>query len=192
MDNYALRTFIWYLSLTIFFTKKRSTIGCQSRSNVTLFSRLPTWGSNCFGAEPRLVATSCNRSDSWLVRVELVIYSTAAAKLKSMTLVCGCRIVAAVAWSTNSFRESQIPAAIVMVATNRITGLLVAYLITILLSYIVSKVERFVNRIPNDIFATTSWIPLAMRKRRRVQRDFLGSVRVRPDILVMTLTRTCV
>lgn len=132
MNPYAWTTFPYILFFhVISSTRERSNIDCQSCGDANLFSRLPTGGFYCFGAEPCLVLTGCDKSDFQFVGVEFLISSSGAVKLRSMSFVPGCCVGAAVALSIIKSWYPQIPDTIEPVTATWITGLLVAQLATI-------------------------------------------------------------
>lgn len=107
-------------------TRKSYTSDCQICCSSDLFSRFSTWRSSCLAARPGTFLTGHSKTDFSLIGVDSVIFSHGAAKLKSVALVRGYRMITVVSLSTIEFRDAYTPKFIVPITVKWITRLIVA------------------------------------------------------------------
>lgn len=103
----------------LFSAMENSTGDCRTCGVAEWYSKSPNLRFCCFKAGDWGAMPGRDRGTFWPVGVELGFYSSEAAKLRTITLVYGYGMVAAVAWSTIKLTDVLISAAVVPVAAKK-------------------------------------------------------------------------
>lgn len=111
-----------------------------------------------------LFMVSSDRSDTWPIVSEVNIFILYSAKISLLTLAADCRVFAAMARTTASFKRSLILATVKLTErypNSWIPQLLVVYFVVVHINNVFSTLKELDSKISVRSFAATSWASLA-------------------------------